>query len=107
MAEELHTKNYTDAAAVIAGSVLEEHLRKLATLHDVSTTTEDGRPKKADRLNADLRNADVYSKLVQKTITSWLDLRNSAAHGRYGDYLSVQVSELMTGLRNFMVAHPA
>lgn len=33
MASELHRAKYKDAAAVIAGSVLEEHLRKLAAVH--------------------------------------------------------------------------
>jgi hypothetical protein len=39
MAEELVGKGYEDAAAVITGSVLEEHLRKLATRHSIATRT--------------------------------------------------------------------
>jgi hypothetical protein len=47
MASELLTKGYKDAAAVIVGSVLEEHLRQLATLNSMSIVAGSS-PKKAD-----------------------------------------------------------
>jgi hypothetical protein len=71
---------------VIAGSVLEGHLRKLAVKHGIAAEKADGAPKKADTLNADLAREAVYTKLVRKSITAWLALRNSAAHGQDGDY---------------------
>ena len=66
MANYLLEQNYKDAAAVIVGSVLEEHLRQLAQANNIETVieTEDKiKPKKADRLNADLANDNIYSKL--------------------------------------------
>jgi hypothetical protein len=58
MAEHLISEGYKDAAAVIAGSTLEAHLRQLCVKHDVDTTTvtADGkaRSKKASQLNQDL-----------------------------------------------------
>ena len=89
MAEHLLESGYKDPAAVMAGSVLEEHIRQLCAKNHVDTEDErDGRqvPRKADRLNADLAKADVYTKLDQKQITAWLDLRNHAAHGKYDVY---------------------
>jgi hypothetical protein len=77
MAHELLSKRYKDPAAVLAGSVLEEHLRKLAVPAGVSVVVG-GKPKKADTVNADLVKATVYNKLEQKQVTAWLDLRNKA-----------------------------
>ena len=36
-------------------------------------------------MNNDLACGNSYTKLDQKSVTAWLDLRNRAAHGRYGD----------------------
>ena len=64
-------------------------------------------PKKADRLNAELAAADVYSKLDQKNVIAWLDLRNKAAHGRYPEYGLPQVNLQIAGIRDFITRNPA
>jgi hypothetical protein len=105
MAQHLLKQDYKDPAAVITGSVLEEHLRQLAISHDVDTEIETDdtiRPKKADRLNSDLAKADVYSKLDQKAVTMWLDLRNKAAHGQYEEYTKDQVGNMIQAVVEFM-----
>lgn len=107
MARELHSKGYKDAAAVIAGSVLEEHLRKLAARTGIEAEKLDGSPKKADTLNAELAKADAYNKLVQKSVTAWLDLRNKAAHGEYDEYDHQQVAALIRDVLDFTTRHPA
>jgi hypothetical protein len=106
MADELLGKNYKDAAAVIAGSVLEEHLRKLAAVHGVAVESA-GRARKADTINADLVKAEAYNKLVQKQVTASLGLRNEAAHGHYDNYDAAQVDRLVREVRDFMVRYPA
>lgn len=63
-------------------------------------------PKKADRLNAELAGAAVYTKLDQKQITAWLDLRNNAAHGKYDQYSNDQVANAISGITNFMSRVP-
>lgn len=93
MASELLRNGYKDPAAVIAGSVLEEHLRKLGDKHGVSPDKPDGSPKKAETLNAELCAAEVYNKLEQKNVTAWLGLRNDAAHGHYKNYDGGQVGD--------------
>ena len=106
MAQHLLGEEYKDPAAVMAGSVLEEHLRQLCQKHGISTeTTKQGRPqpKKADALNSDLAKKEVYSKLDQKNVTAWLDLRNKAAHGKYQEYTKEQVSLMIQSLSDFMV----
>lgn len=110
MAEYLLDEGYKDAAAVIAGSTLEAHLRQLCTKHNVSAdhqTSNGVRPKRADQMNADLCKADAYSKLDQKNITAWLDLRNKGAHGLYAEYGQDQVQLLVAGVRDFMTRVPA
>jgi len=107
MAEELQRGGYKDAAAVIVGSTLEEHLRKLASKNGVAIEKADGAPKKADSMNTELLAAGAYNKLEQKSVTAWLDLRNSAAHGKYDDYNHRQVAALIQGVRDFMVRLPA
>lgn len=105
MAEHLNETGYKDPAAVMAGSVLEEHLRQLSLKN--SLPVEDDRdgdlvPRKADRLNAELAKANVYSKLDQKLVTAWLDLRNNSAHGKYDTYTSEQVHQMIQGVIEFM-----
>jgi len=110
MAQHLLDEGYKDAAAVIAGSSLEAHLRQLCQKSAIPTEVKsDARvaPKKADRLNSDLAAAEIYSKLDQKNVTAWLDLRNKAAHGLYDQYASAQVALLISGNRDFLTRHRA
>jgi uncharacterized protein (DUF2164 family) len=101
MADYLLQQGYKDAAAVIVGSVLEEHLRKLAQKSGIAVVQSSGAPKKADMINAELAAAVVYSKLDQKSLTAWLDLRNKAAHGKYTEYTTEQVALTLQGVRDF------
>ena len=83
MAEHLIDEHYKDAAAVMVGSVLEEHLRQLATARGIPVEElKSGKMvhRKADAINSDLGKS-VYSRLDQKNVTAWLDLRNKGAHG--------------------------
>jgi hypothetical protein len=105
MAEYLLHEGYKDPAAVMIGSVLEEHLRQLCSKNSIATESIKGGksiPKKADLLNSELCEASVYNKLDQKSITSWLDLRNKAAHGKYTEYMKEQVELMYQGVTNFI-----
>ena len=106
MADYLLEKGYKDAAAVLAGSTLEVHLKKLCNKNGVNIISN-GKPKKADLLNAELRKLGVYALLEQKSITAWLDLRNNAAHGNYAKYKENQVRLLVTSIRDYLIRHPA
>lgn len=102
MAQHLLQQDYKDAAAVIGGSVLEEHLRQLANRAAIPTATDKGQPRTADSLNADLAKNGLYTKLDVKSVTAWLDLRNKAAHGHYGDYTKEQVALMLRSIGDFM-----
>lgn len=105
MAEYLLQEGYKDAAAVIAGSTLEEQLRQLCLKNniDIEISSSDGskRPKKAQQMNQDL-GKQAYSLFDQQQITTWLKLRNSAAHGQYTEYTENQVAQFINWLHDFM-----
>jgi hypothetical protein len=107
MADYLIQQGYKDPAAVISGSVLEEHLRKLSEKHHIPIVNPNASPKKADGLNSELTAAGAYSKLDQKSVTAWLDLRNKAAHGQYSEYTKEQVALMLQGVRDFASRFPA
>jgi hypothetical protein len=110
MAEHLLETKYKDPAAVMAGSVLEEHLRQLCRRTNISVEEDkDGKlvPLRADRLNAELARNNTYSKLDQKLVTAWLEIRNSAAHGKYSSYTEEQVRQMLMGITEFMARVPS
>lgn len=107
MAEYLLKDNFKDPAAVIAGSVLEEHLRKLCDKNKIGVTKDLGGNKAANTLNTELFKNGVYSTLDQKSVTAWQDLRNKAAHGYYKEYTKDQVALMLQGIRDFVTRHSA
>jgi hypothetical protein len=105
MSEYLLKEGYKDAAAVMIGSTLEEHLRHLCQSNAIPVEVNKGgipMPKKADLLNSELTASNVYNKLDQKAVTTWLDLRNKAAHGKYSEYTKEQVDLMYHGVINFI-----
>jgi hypothetical protein len=107
MADYLLSEGYKDAAAVISGSTLEAHLRKLCFNSNIPLLKPDSRPKKAESLNTELCSEKAYGMGEQKQITAWLHLRNSAAHGQYSEYNKDQVQNMNDGIRGFILRFPA
>ena len=106
MSQHLLENEYKDAAAVIAGSTLEAHLKQLCTKFGVVIDIG-GKPKSADTINADLVKAGAYTKLDQKSDTAWQGLRNSAAPGDYSAYDKGRVGLMISGVRDFITRIPA
>jgi hypothetical protein len=109
MAQHLLDNKYKDAAAVIAGSSLEAHLRALCAKYAVAVDDGSGKHKKADRINAELHAAGAYgaANTDLKNVTAWLSTRNDAAHGQYAKYEAPQVGLLIASIRDFMTRRPA
>jgi hypothetical protein len=107
MAEHLAEKNFKDPAAVLAGSTLESHLKKLAEKNNIPWKDDSDNPIKAARINDELKKAGVYETLDHKSIIFWLGLRNDAAHGDYHKYSVDQVKLLILGVRDFINRNPA
>jgi len=93
-AQELFRAQYSTAAAVIAGTVLETTLRQMC--HDRGID-----PGKMDKMNADLSKAGAYNSLVQKRITALAAVRNSAAHGKNSEFSADDVSSMIRDVERF------
>jgi hypothetical protein len=111
MADYLLKEGYKDAAAVIVGSTLESHLRKLCLKNSIEIEYVNNKEtivsKKAESLNSELSKAEVYTKTFQKQITAWLNLRNNAAHGHYDEYNIEEIKLMISGIMNFMITYSA
>jgi hypothetical protein len=101
MAEHLLDQNYKDAAAVVIGAVLEDVLRKIAEKNGLSATNAQGRPLTIEPLNVAVTKSGTYNSLVQRQVSTWGALRNSAAHGKYADYDVSQVKEMLGFVQKF------
>lgn len=104
-AENLLHQGYKDAAAVMIGSILEEHLRQLCIKNEIPINDQrDERavPRKANLLNEELARSAVYTALDSRQVTAWLKLRNDAAHGKYDQYTQEQVKNFFGGVVDFM-----
>jgi hypothetical protein len=89
---------YKDAAASVAGAVLEDGLRRIALGQKVAVKTNDD----LSSLNHKLADRQVYTRLVQKV---WNDTRNNAAHGKFEEYKVEDVSEMVKGIQGFLADH--
>src|SRR5262249_22415010 len=98
LARHLLEEGYKDPAAVIAGGVLEQHLRKLCAKYGVSLSE---RPK-LDSMNSELVKKGVYTKTEQKQVTAWAGLRHHAAHAEWDKYKAEQVDLMIQGVRHFI-----
>ncbi len=110
MAEEFLNDGFKDASAVIAGSTLEEYLRKLCNKNNIDVkiiSSGKGKPKPASQLNQELYKKNKIKKGEMMQITAWLDIRNNAAHGKYNEYNSQQVDLMIKGIKVFTSNNPA
>lgn len=107
MAGELLSKGFTGPAAVLAGTVLEEQLRKLAAKHRLAVADEKGRPRSAESLSQDLRKVGVLTEVQRKSVIAWYAQRSEAAHGRTDGLHADDVERTIDGIRGFVARHPA
>nr|WP_321350494.1 hypothetical protein [uncultured Methanoregula sp.] len=97
-------------AAVMLGSVLESHVRKLCEKNGVVTTIIKENKEKFRHLhdmNVDLVKKGVYNSLLQGQIDIWYKIRSEAAHGNDTAYSKQQVFEMLSGIRRFISEYPA
>lgn len=93
-ARELFESGYGAAAAVVAGVVLENTLRSLCAKNGLATGT-------IERMNADLVKSGEYNSLAQKRVTALAAVRNSAAHGKSGEYTNEDVKSMISEIERF------
>lgn len=100
-ATHLLNSGYYQPAAVVAGSVLEDSLRKLCLRHEIPVSAK----PKLDTVNANLAKQGVYNKLTQKRVTALADIRNKAAHGEWDEFTKADVEDMLRSTRQFMETH--
>ncbi|MBK9123591.1 MAG: DUF4145 domain-containing protein [Chloroflexi bacterium] len=91
-------------AAVLAGAVLEDALRRLCERQEppISTRKDDGEPKKLVILVDGLKAAGLFNELKAKQPRAWADIRNAAAHGRFDEFKRSDVEAMLKGVRDFL-----
>jgi len=97
-AQELLKNGYKDAAAVIAGIVLETTLREFCDRHSLKHGA-------IDVMNCQLAKAGAYDRLQQKQITVLADIRNNAAHGKTGNFSTENVENMIRDINSFLITH--
>jgi len=97
-ARELLKVGYKDPAAVLGRVVAEETLRRLCR---AAGLPDKG---KASMLNDSLHSANRYNKPQWRLIQSWLDIGNSAAHGKFTDYDENAVARMIEDIERLIAA---
>lgn len=106
-ASELLDKGYKAPAAVVAGTVLEEHMRKLALKSGIEILDGKAKPKKFEIVSVDLVKAGKFSEPQRKILAGYYAQRSEAAHGRYENVVETEVKRMIEGIRDFIVRYPA
>ena len=101
-ARTLLTANYHVAAIVIAGGVLENHLRKLATDRGLSWSGSGSISKYNDLLKE-----NAYPQPIWRRIQSVADVRNDAAHGNANAVVRDDVADAIGFILRVITDHPA
>jgi VanZ family protein len=93
-AEDLLKKKHVRAAGVVAGVVLERHLKRIAGNHKIVLRKK--QPTIGD-LNDALKQASVYDTIQWRQIQRLSDIRNYAGHAKERDPTSEEIQELISG----------
>ena len=97
-AAHLLESGYKTPAASLAGAVLENGLRTIATDKGVRLAAKDNLPS----LNQKLAQKGIYTRLTQKKIHVWTDIRNAADHGKFDQITDQDVDNLIKGAQSLL-----
>ena len=91
-------------AAVLAGAILEDALRRLCQRQTppIDVQRSDGSPKTLDPLITDLQKVPVFNKAKADQLKSWAKIRNYAAHGEFAEFNRRDVEAMIPGVRAFI-----
>lgn len=104
-AETLLEDGYHVPAAVLAGAVLEDALRKLCAQHSIPTVNDKGAPKSVNGMNTNLHKKGLYNTAKMQEIQAWAGYRNDCAHGKGDNVKSDDVRRTIQGVRAFVADH--
>jgi hypothetical protein len=103
MAKHLHESGYKDPAASLTGAVLEDGLRRIAQSKNVTVKQTDN----LNSLNQRLAASEIYTRVQQKSIAAWTEIRNNADHGHFERYSQQHVSDMIRGVEAFLASYLA
>jgi hypothetical protein len=98
MADHLLASSYKDPAAMLAGAVLEDGLKRVATSRGITVRERDD----LSSLNARCADSAIYNRLKQKQVQTWIALRNHADHAEFTSYSAEDVEQMLSGVRTFL-----
>jgi len=101
LAEFYASQRQKDSAAMVAGAVLEQGLKRLCEQKKIKVESSND----LAAVNQKLYQAKVYSKLVYQQIHGYNTLRNHAAHGEFDEYDDSQVKLMVMGVRDILAAN--
>ena len=85
-----------DIAAILARIVLEDALKRLARNEGIDDSSN------ASKINDELKNKERYPQVRWRSIQTWLDVGNSAAHGKFNEYTKEDVASAVSGIEQFL-----
>lgn len=109
-ANAVYDAGNANAAANIAGTIVVNHLWKLADKNNLvlaNPQTNQSTPTILTELNNQLANHNVYNKLDQARIMSWLELWVKAVSEQSSGYSKEQINLMLHGIRDFLSRYPA
>ncbi|MCY3720002.1 MAG: hypothetical protein OXG07_10675 [Anaerolineaceae bacterium] len=90
-------------AAVLAGAVLENGLRRLCQRQSppIETLRENGNPKRLNSLIEELQG-EAYNPAKGDQLKAWAKIRNAAAHGEIEKFNRDDVVDMIAGIKRFL-----
>ena len=96
-AKYLVRNGYKDPAAVLARVVLEDSLKRIARSESIDEN------RKASIINDELKKKTRFSQPQWRFVQGWLDIGNSAAHGKFDQYTQDDVMKMIDDIERFLV----
>lgn len=88
-----------DPAAVLVRVVVEDCLKRLSSEEGLDDSA------KASAMNDALRDKGRYPKPQWRMVQAWLDIGNSAAHGKFADYSQDDVLRIVADVGRFLAQY--
>ena len=98
-------ENHSMAAAIIAGAVLEKHLRNLCLAKGIKIHNDlenKAVPKRGLQLTGEAYKKKLYERQDNKEVISWLELYDAAATGKKEAITGVQAKNMVAGVLGFI-----
>lgn len=98
-AEELLKNNFIRVAGVIAGVMLESHLKSVCKTHQVKL----GKKDTLGNFIQHLRNIGLIDAITDRKLQRLSDIRNLCAHQKNREPVKAEVEELILGVKQVLV----